>query len=279
MASIGVISILGLLLFYLRFCGVQSVPPLPPVPEVTIEDARELAGRIGERTDVYWQQIETDSRRFDLDAKLTRKAMSQTFPHRTDHNGYRLQPGDSIEILGLRISLGLRQIDHRKKQMELRIDNRTNVPLAYRIVTRPSKGTIPCAKKMVREHNAIAIAPGAIETRSECVYRPGWDLEIGKVEVIEIPELSVFYLSAMAPTELGLSKRTSAGHLPPIGVHRCTSVLSARVKRAQERGEILWRDVVDFYARHTCSKYRFPYDYRAFAEGSSPTLPAPGSFQ
>jgi len=276
---VGVISVLGLLLFYLRFCGVQSVPPLPPVPEITIDDARELAGQIGERTDVYWQQIETDSRRFDLDAELTRKAISQIFPHRTDRNGYRLQPGDSIEVLGLRISLGLRQIDRRKKQMELRIDNRTNVPLAYRIVTRPSKGTIPCGRKIVRNHNAIAIAPDAIETRSECVYRPGWDLEIGKIEVIEIPELSVFYLSAMSPTELGLSNRTSAGHTPPVGVRHCTSVLPARVKRAQERGEILWRDVVDFYARHSCSQYRFPYGYRAFADGSPKTLPAAGSVQ
>ena len=278
-ATIGVISLLGLVIFFVRFCGSETVPPLPPAPVTTIQDARQTALDIGSRNDVYEEQIKKDARRFDLSADEMLIAMKAPFPSQTDRTARRLKPGESIDVLGLKLTLSLRALDYRRKQMVLRIDNSSEKVLAYRIVTRPSKGTLSCGKMETTEHNAIVIAPGSIETRTECLHRPGWDLEIGLVEVVEVPKLSLYYLSSMAPAELGLENRVSAGHTAPTGVRRCGSVLPARIKRAQERGEVLWKDLIDFFSRHSCDKYRFPHDYRTFEGAGVIELPAPGSVQ
>ena len=45
------------------------------------------------------------------------------------------------------------------------------------------------------------------------------------------------------------------------------------VRAGLERGEIGWRDLVDFYARHRCQTYQFPISYRAFSAEGAMRLP------
>lgn len=276
-AVIASAAVLGFALFYLRFCGAEDVPPLPPAPQTTIADAKQTALKLGERSDVYAQRLKDDSRRFDVREPPTIEEMSRRFPHAVDRTAHVLKNGDDISVLDLRLSLAVKEIGRRTRQMELVIENRSDSYVAYRIVTRPSKGTASCSKKEFVRHNAIVLAPKQIVRRSECIYRKGYRLEIGKVETVMVPQLSYFYLSAMPPIELAIDPRVVSGHRPPTGVSRCQAVLPAKVKRSLERGEVLWRDLVDFFARHTCEEYRFPHDYRAFDEDGARKLPIPGS--
>lgn len=277
MGVIGAALVLGGALFFLRFCSEQAVPPLPPAPVTTLAEAKQTSLEIGERGDVYAQRLLDDSRRFDIGTTTTPADMSLVFPHRADRTAHVLKSGESVTVLGLRLSLAIRDMDRRSRQMELVIDNQTQKTVAFRIVTRPSKGTAGCNRKENVRHNAIVLKPGEIARRAECIYKRGTKLEIGKVETIEVPPLSYFYLSAMPPVELGLNARSTAGHRRPTGVSRCQSVLPARVRRALERGDVLWRDLADFYARHSCEKYRFPHNYRAFDKPGAISLPAVGS--
>jgi len=267
----------GVALFTLRFCGTEEIPPLPPAPVTTIEEAKETALEFGERGDVYAQRLRDDSRRFDLSEPATIKSMSEVFVHRSDREERVLSSGESATVLGLNLRVSVVDITRRTRQMELVIENRTDKYLAYRILTRPSKGTSGCTEKEITRHNAIVLAPGQIVRRSECIYRRGIRLEIGKVETIEVPPLSFYYLSAVPPIVIGAEARVAVGHRTPTGVTSCQTVLPAMVQRAMERGEVLWRDLIDFFARHTCTDYRFPHDYRAFDRDGAKKLPAPGS--
>jgi len=55
---------------------------------------------------------------------------------------------------------------------------------------------------------------------------------------------------------------------------RCAFALPQAVRSGLERGEIGWRDLIDFYARHRCETYHFPYDYRAFKKDNERSVPA-----
>jgi hypothetical protein len=46
------------------------------------------------------------------------------------------------------------------------------------------------------------------------------------------------------------------------------------VRSGLERGEIGWRDLIDFYARHRCQTYQFPLLYRAFKIDGERPVPA-----
>ncbi len=267
----------GIASFAFRFCSAEDVAPLPPVPVTTIGDAHRTSLEIGERSDVYLQRLRDDSRRFGVERPASADEMAKTLEYRSDRTPRTLMSGDSVEALGLRISVQVKDIGRRTRQLELLIDNRSDQYLAYRVVTRPTKGTAGCLKKEPIKHNAVVLAPGEIARRSECLYRRKTGIEIGKIETVAVPPLSYFYLSSMPPPELAIESRVSKGHRGPSGVPRCQTVLPARVKRAVENGTVLWRDLVDFFARHTCEKYRFPYDYRAFDGEGELNLPIPGS--
>jgi hypothetical protein len=49
--------------------------------------------------------------------------------------------------------------------------------------------------------------------------------------------------------------------------------VSQAVRSGLEQGQIGWRDLVDFYARHRCPTYRFPSSYRAFRSDGERQVP------
>ena len=67
--------------------------------------------------------------------------------------------------------------------------------------------------------------------------------------------------------------RVARGHKPPRG-ENCQLVLPASVVRGIADGEIPWRDLVDFYARHRCETYTVPASYRAIQRAGEIALPA-----
>jgi hypothetical protein len=154
----------------------------------------------------------------------------------------------------------------------LRIENRTPLYLAYRIQTSvPEKGK--CMMKAEIPHNAIALEPEQTVLRTECLFRKDATIDLNRIEVIELPALSAFYVSRVPPNSTLYDPRTSAGHTPPRGT-MCPQTFSWReIKEGIDKKELGWRDVIDFYARHNCTEYSFFKSYRYRGDPGAP-LPA-----
>jgi len=268
-------------ILWLRFGYELTVPPRPPRPEITVERARALAVELDRDPGTYAAHLASDAASLGI-ATPTAEAMSRAFPYRVDEQRRVLRPNDpqsSIEAAGLRLFLVVRPIKGTpKKVMVLQIENATDQSLAYRVSTVPSVGTQPCHGKVDWPHNALAIAPGVLEMRTECLYRDGWFLEVSRIETIALPELSYLYVSRLRPPQVGVEARVARGHQAP-GRHTCQIVLPAPIVRALERGETTWRDMIDFYARHRCDTYTFPTGYKAFESDGERPLPDLGDPQ
>src|SRR5690606_3456002 len=188
--------------------------------------------------------------------------LSRALPHRVSEERIALAPrgkGSSAEVLGLRLALSVADIEGTpRRQMILGITNTTEDYLAYRVLTRPSRGTSSCHEKADIAHNAVALAPGQTLRRSECIYKSGWRLVVSRVETVALPALSYHYLSAVPPPALGLDLLPARGHRPPAGRSPCQIFHPATVAEAIRSGEARWRDLVDFYARHSCQTFTFP---------------------
>lgn len=263
-------------LFALRFCGERALPPLPPEPAVSAAKALDVSRELGDTAESYRAGIAEDAEALDVGAP-TPKEMSAVFPYSADQSKKVLEPGDEVTTLGLELLLSVQDLGPVRRQMVLTIRNRTDDYLAYRVVTRPSQGTAACARKEAIVHDALALPPRGSAMRSECLYQSGWTLTVERVETMALPELGFDYVTRVPPGQLGIERRVAEGHRPAAAQKLCGVVLPIRVTRARERGEIGWRDLVDFYARHSCERYRFPQNYRAFDRPGASALPAPGS--
>jgi hypothetical protein len=276
-AVIGATVVASVALFAFRFSYDLELPAMPPAPAGALERASAVADQVGRSDRAYREQLRRDARQ--LGASTEPDEMARAFAHRREEPGAILEPGrgaEPLEAAGLRLHLEVEPIagSHRE-QMVLAIENVLDRPVAYRVATRPTSGTRTCRHKRGLPHDAIAIASGGIERRSECTYQRGWGLEIRSVETLELPELGYFYVSQLRPRDIGLPDRTSAAHRPAVGAP-CDLILSARVTRALESGELSWRDAVDFYARHDCRQFTIPSDYAAFQGDGERRLPAAG---
>jgi hypothetical protein len=160
---------------------------------------------------------------------------------------------------------------YRADHLVLRIENRTDHYLAYRVETRVAdEGR--CDTKGDAPHNAIALAPRQVIHRTECLYRSSERVDVRRVEVMELPRLAAYYVSRLSPALILYGRRTSAGHLPFKG-GVCPQNLPWRdIRDGADRGELGWRDLIDFYARHNCEEYSF---FRSYRHRTDPTAPLP----
>jgi hypothetical protein len=269
-------GLLALLLLKLRFCGEISLEP-PPRPSLIAPPPTSGAATTGVSADAasdYARFLAEASAAHSIVPPVTASAMAAKLPYAVDENRYQLIPGGqaTIETLGLRLSASVRG-DGETQALVLRIDNLTDHAVAYNIVTRPGQGARSCNQKVELRHNAIAIRAGDFAIRSECTYAAGRGLEVMKIETVALPALSFFFVSALRPSSLGLDPRATDGHVPPDGVELCNRHLSASSKNALESGETTWQDMIDFYARHPCSRYKFPSNYKAFGRPGERELP------
>ncbi len=226
----------------------------------------------------YKALIEDDARAFAIDAP-SYEELAQPNPYFDElRTRQRLRLKAPIETRHLRISL---EVSKETSTFEshtiavdnlvLRIENLTPLFLAYRIETS-IRGQSQCALKANLPHNAIALEPGQTILRTECVYRKDPYLDLDRIEVIELPALSAYYVSRVPPNATLYDPRTAAGHVPPKG-SLCPQTFSWRdIKDGIDKGELGWRDVIDFYARHNCVEYSF---FRSYRYRSDPAAPLP----
>jgi hypothetical protein len=253
---------------YLRFCGSLSLPPKPPPPTGPRGTERQLLVRSTGTPAIYQSYLERDAATAGV-AVPSLEAMSKKFAYRVDEARHVLEPGQPpIEIAGLRVHL-----ERSSDAVVMVIQNLVASDLAYEIATTPSAGAAVCNTARPLPFNALVIAKRATETRTECAWRDGSSIIITKAETFELPALSSWYLRQVPPALVGIEDRIARGHRAE-GKQRCSTVVSAVVKGLIERGDLGWRDLADFYARHRCETYQFPSSYRAFKSDGERQLPA-----
>lgn len=255
-----------------RFCGSVSLPPKPAPPVVphgtSTASPGELLTRSSATPVVYQDFIARDAAKAGVRAP-TLDELSRKLPYRVDDARHVLRVGaPPLEVAGVR--LRAIRIDN---ELALEIVNATGSAIAYDVASQPMHAA-RCDAAPVRAFNAMTIRQGGSETRIECGWRDGIALAIARVETMEVLPLSAWYLDRVPPSAVGIEPRIARGHLLPDGAERCAFALSQAVRSGLERGQIGWRDLVDFYARHRCQTYQFPSSYRAFTTDGERSVPA-----
>lgn len=253
-----------------------SVEP-PPMPKRPLARPVEPIGKLDYSKNVYRAALEADSGTYGV-SKTTPEDLSGVLAY--DRETPRRKPPVETRFLrvtshvapvGAGFSGGTATTDH----IVLRIENATDRWLAYRVDTTPDAGEGRCVDKADLPHNAIALAPGQAVERTECQVRGNIDgVTVDSIETIVLPPLSYYYVSRVFPAHIGENARATRGHVAP-KAKICANIPEQAIRRALERGEVTWRDVVDFYARHDCDRYLFPAGYRAFRRPGERALPVP----
>ncbi|RMH39781.1 MAG: hypothetical protein D6689_15650 [Deltaproteobacteria bacterium] len=274
----GVVLFAGLWLATFRYDF--EVPPRPPKPKPTAISAARFSESVDRNPAAWAAYLEMDARTYGV-AQPTPADMAQVFPYRSDTQRHVLDPADdahrAVEVAGLRLEASIAEQPGRpERALVLRIENRTDAFVAYRVVTAPTRGTQHCMRKLHLAHNALALEPRGVAVRSECLYRDGLKLAIKSVETMAIPPLSYFYVSRLFPPQVGYDRRVVQGHKPPRG-DECRLILPAVITNGIRSGAVTWRDLIDFYARHRCDTYTFPIGYKHFERPEQVPLPAAGA--
>lgn len=251
-----------------RFCGEVSLPDKPP-PVAPAGSSRQLLEKGTASPAVYQDNLSRDAAAAGVRTPSLEE-MGRKLVYRVDEGRHVLEVGQpAIEIGGLKL-----RVDRSGESMVLQIDNTTMSDLGYAVTTKLMPNISGCNSARVLPFNAMILTKGGSETRVECIYREGVSLAVTRVETVEVSPLSAWYLSLVPPMMVGIDERVARGHRAPESAEKCSPVLSQAVRSGLESGEIGWRDLVDFYARHRCSTYRFPMSYRAFKSDGERALPA-----
>jgi hypothetical protein len=256
---------------YLRFCGSVDLPAKPPPPTGPSGTQAQLLSKSASSPTVYKSFLDGDASAAGVVAPSVEE-MSRKLSYRVDEARHVLEPGKPpIEVAGLRIRL-----ERGSDQVVMVIQNLIDSAVAYHVESAPSTGGSACNGARPLAFNAMVIAKGGSERRTECVWRDGMSIIVTKVETAELSPLSAWYVSQVPPQVVGIEQRISRGHRGVESEDKCSPVVSAVVRAGLDRGEIGWRDLIDFYSRHRCQTYQFPSHYRAFKSDGERPVPAVG---
>lgn len=261
---------LALAITAVRFCGGVALPHKPERPSESLATSQDALRKANQTEESWLGFIDRDASAAGVPAP-SRADMVRRLPSRIDEGRVSLAPGGKpLDAAGLRLTAIA-----TGRTLSLVIENQTDRALAYRVATRVTPPS-PCMQRDVFPHDAHVIAPRGREERSECAYQDGMALAIDGVETLELLPLQAYYLSRVPPLALGADPRLARGHEPDLpGGHTLCAINPPQALRAAvESGEVTWRDLADFYARHRCDTYRFPMSYRAFTRDDERPLPA-----
>lgn len=272
--------VLGMLSVIIMLAGTCSMfstsgplpPPRPPPPSLETSAVSSYRYKEG----YYRAQITDDAKKVGVWSDL--ESMKKGLAHFKEFVGKQfLRVGAKLETEHLIIRLVSRKLwvgdesqGYRAAHLILRVINKTDKHLAYRIVTYV-KGK--CSSKAILSHNALALEPEEKVEHTECLHRKKRDgVLITRVEVMEISPLGYHYISRLDPTHLLVHQDVAEGHrsrkLPT-----CRIIPWRLIKDIIKHDDERWRDVIDFYARHNCDEYSFFASYR-YSKSGSAKLPA-----
>jgi hypothetical protein len=258
----------------------RALRPPPPAARTPARPAPPAPAAVMRYSPVMYRGLlEQDARDLGLPPPASGE-MAAPFPYFDELAAPRvLRPGAALRPPHLALSLAVRREEgaiertsFRADHLVLSIENLTAHHLAYRISTRVLPRDARCGSKGDLPHDAVALAPRETLRRTECLHQRGGAIEVVRAEVLEIPRLSYYYVSRLTPGLVLYDARAAAGHRPPHG-DTCPQTLSWReIRDGAARGDFGWRDVIDFYARHSCLEYAF---FPAYRHRADPTAPLP----
>jgi len=257
-----------------RFCGGVSLPPKPAAPTPASAGGVSSSGVHSSNSSptVYQDFLAKDAAVAGGHAP-TIEAMQKKLVTRVDEGRHVLDTGHrALAIAGLELT-----VVRDRGLLELDIANATGADIAYLVQTAPVPNISSCGSAPALPLNVMVLRKGERARRVECQYRDGMSIVATRVETVELPPLSVFYVANVPPTLVGIEDRIARAHRGPTTNEPCSTIVSQAVRSGLERGEIGWRDLVDFYARHRCQTYQFPASYRAFTADGQRDLPVVSS--
>ena len=273
-----VVALTGLLVIAIGLGLLHASGPPPAPPRPRIPDPGDSAAALKYSATLYRAALEQDARAYGI-PPTSYADMSRPFSYFDEWTGDRkLKVGGSMQTSHLRLALVVKKEagsmggqPYRADHLVLRIENLSDHHLAYRVQTHVTdEGR--CDTKGDKPHNAIVLEPGQTIERTECLYRSDEKVDVRHIEVMELPALGAYYVSRLPPGLVLYGRRTSAGHVPLKG-NVCPQTFSWRdIRDGADRGELGWRDVIDFYARHNCEEYSF---FRSYRHRNDPDAPLP----
>jgi hypothetical protein len=265
--------VLALGIAVVRFCGSVSLPAKPAPPAGAGElaaSSNQLLDKTAATPAVYRDFIAQDAQAAGVRVPIL-EDMTRKLPYRVDDARHVLEVGQrGTVIAGLELA-----VVRAGESLALDIRNTTQSDLAYLVVSVPTPNVEGCAIARPLPFNAMVLAKGEHETRVECEWRADMAIAINRVETLELSALSAWYVNHVPPELVGIEPRIARGHRTSSkdSKERCAPMLGQAVRSGIENGEIGWRDLVDFYARHRCQTYSFPLGYRAFTSDAQHSLP------
>jgi hypothetical protein len=177
-----------------------------------------------------------------------------------------LGPGKSWSSERLEVSAATDKVKYQKHGATVSarhsiavVKNISDAPLAYHVrVSSDARGR--CDVHGARQHNAMALMPG--EKAEIVVCAGGGKIRVLHAETLQISELGHRYLSRVPPRAAGVGSLSSHAHAPPKGSKLCETVDVAGLSLAIREGTARWVDIVDYYSRHSCDRFRFFPAYR-----------------
>lgn len=138
------------------------------------------------------------------------------------------------------------------------VENISDRPIAYHVrVSSDARGR--CDVHGARQHNAMALMPG--EKAEIVVCAGGGKIQLLRAEVLEISEIGHRYISRVPPRAVGVNSLSSHAHAPAKGTKLCETVDVSGLAVDVREGLTRWVDIVDFYSRHSCDRFRFVPGY------------------
>jgi hypothetical protein len=270
--GIGLVICAGLVVAAIVGMRFMSTPPPPPAPRVAAAPETVLNTSLKFTEGYYKATLEDDAKKLGLSIPPMAE-MSAPFPYANELPAPRIMKLDHDVLETPHLKIATKTVKEwsttgsaqnmRVEHVMLFITNKTQRPLAYKVDTTLSGDLQRCRSKAVLVQNAIALRPGETIERSECFWYKNETFSIKSVEVLELPELSYYYVSRLTPGQVLLDERAATGHVAPKKEKACTFVPWREIKQAAEVvGGVSWGDVLDFYARHNCDEYSYFNSYR-----------------
>ena len=253
---------------HVRFGKMPGLPPRPASPPASVASAAALLSTSVASPAVWRNFLETDAKAAGV-AAPTAAEMAKKLVYRSDLKQHEISLAEpKLAAAGLSITM-----ERAGESVVLLVANTTESDVAYRVQGTPSAATSICNAVTPVATNALVLLKGGSQRRTICAFRSDLTMIINRVETVELPPLSSWYLQQVSPIALGLEPQLARAHHADVPSN-CSPIVPQSVRSGLERGDLGWRDLVDFYARHRCETYQFPNNYRAFTRDHERTLPA-----
>jgi len=253
--------------------GAATVPAADAGDELAAEFAAELDR--AELEAMYRGHVAATAATLGVEPPtLEQLRQPAVFRHPISHGNPRvLGPGKSLRVgeLSLRVKIvqGLSvdrvKVSSKAQHTLLIVENRGEVPLAYRLLARKLAGG-KCLTPAIIRYDALVLDPEQRVEISICSGRQS--VEIIDLRTLELNELGAVWIRQLPPPAVGLGGLAAKSHAVAEGTPQCTED-AEMLERTLYEGELDWEDVVDFYSRHDCTHYPWPSDYR-FRDGEAP---------